>query len=285
MDTKPFYVGVEWTNEIDNQEILEKLDRISCMELIPENFFDGRRPEFLAKLKAAGIPVLVHSVEVSFGTNEPIKEEHLARVLEVAERVETANVSDHLSMTEAGGVEIGQLTPVPWTIECADNICRNIEAIQRKLDVPFLIENITNRFLIPDTELTEVQFINRILERSGCGLLLDLNNIHTNATNFGFDPFEWIDQIHLKHMQAIHLAGGYVDEDGVLIDSHDSAVPPRVWELYEYVCSRKIPLYTIVERTANPPAYEELLAESERAEAIVTAAWQSQHSYAKAGAL
>src|SRR5688572_11132847 len=108
-----YSVGVEWSNEIDQQEMIDKFDRLSCFEFIPENFFDNRRLDFLEKLKNAGLPVLVHSVEVSFGTMEPLKEEHFQRVLEVAERVNVANFSDHLSMTEAGDVEIGQLTPIP----------------------------------------------------------------------------------------------------------------------------------------------------------------------------
>lgn len=269
MQSKEYYVGLEWTNEVDQNEMLAKLDRISCLEFIPENFFDNRRLEFLAAVKKSNIPVLVHSVEVSFGTLEPLKEEHFQRVLEVAERVNTANMSDHLSMTEAGGVEIGQLTPVPWTIECADQICRNIEVIQKRIDVPFLIENITNRFLIPETELTEVQFINRILERTGCGLLIDMNNVHTNATNFGFDPFEWIDSIRLQQVEGVHLAGGYVDEDGTLIDSHSNWVQPRTWDLYRHLCSSIIPKYTVVEWTADPPKFDDLLTEVDKAEAIV----------------
>lgn len=271
---RPYNVGCEWTNEVANDEIVASLDRLSCLELIPENFFDGRRRDFLSKLKASGLPVLVHSVEVSFGTVEPLKEDHLERVLEVAGEVNMVNYSDHLCMTEAGGVEIGQLTPIPWTIECADIVCRNIEAIQRRVSVPVSIENITNRFVIPDTELSETEFINRILERTGCTLLLDLNNVHTNATNFHYDPFEWIDQILLDRVDAIHLAGGYVDEDGTLIDSHNRIVPPRVWELYEYVCNRILPRYTIVERTSDPGPWETVLAEVDMARDIIEKAWQ-----------
>ncbi len=266
---KKYGVGLEWANSIENKLILDSLDRLSCFELIPENFFDNRHPEFLAALKRADIPVLVHGVEISIGTVPPIKQKHLERIFEVMDRVTVANLSDHLSMTEAGGIEIGQLTPLPWTLECVDSVCKNIDNIMEQIRVPFLIENITNRFVIPNTELTETRFINLILNRTGAQMLLDLNNIHTNSTNFNFDPYEWIDQLNLNKVSAIHLAGGVYDEDGTLLDSHDNAVPERVWDLFRYVCKQITPRWTIVERTGNQPPFEMLLGEVERAKAII----------------
>jgi len=269
---REYYVGLEWTNEVDQEGLIENFDKLSCIEFIPENFFDNRRRDFLDKLNQSKLPVLVHSVELSLGTMEPLKEEHWARVVEVAERVNTVNFSDHLSMTEAGNVEIGQLTPVPWTIECADHICRTIDAFQKRVSVPFLIENITNRFLIPEQELTETEFINRILERTGCGLLIDMNNVHTNATNFKFDPKEWIDSINLTQVQGVHLAGGFYDEDGDLVDSHSNWVQPETWDLFRHLCSRIIPPYTIVEWTAGGPKLEDVLSEVATAEGILAQA-------------
>ena len=260
--------GLEWSRPLE-ADIMANLDQLSCFELIPENFFGGGGRKFLAALGRAGIPVLVHGVELSIGTAEPLKSGHLDKMLAVADQVNCINVSDHLCMTEAGGVEIGQLTPIPWTIEAADAVCRKVERVQKRLKVPFLLENITNRFVFPDNELTETEFINRILRRTGCGMLLDLNNVHTNAINFGFDPFDWIEELNLQEVQAIHLAGGYVDTDGTLVDSHDRAVPQRVWALLKRVCELTLPDAVIVERTGNYPEYAELLGEVAEAERIL----------------
>ena len=265
----PFYgVGVEWTESLE-EGFVQNFDKISCFELIPENFFRNRRPAFLKKLREFNVPVMVHGVELSFGTDEPLKQSHLDEMLRVADQVNTINISDHLCLTEANGVEICQLTPLPWTQEACDVVCRKIDQIQSQLKLPFLIENITNRFVIPNTELSETEFINQILRRTGCHFLLDLNNIHTNGINFGFDPFQWIEEIDLEAVAGIHLAGGVYDDEGTLIDSHSRAVPPRVWDLYRAVCSRITPACTIVEWTDDPPTIEGLMNEVEKAQAIL----------------
>ena len=260
-------VGIEWAEALE-AEIIEALPKLSCIELIPENFFHDRT-ELLQKIAESSVPVLVHGVELSIGTAEPLKEKHFENMLRVAERVNTINFSDHLCMTEAGGVEIGQLTPLPWTVECADMVSRKVDQIQRRLGVPFLIENITNRFIIPGTELSETEFINRITDRTGCGLLLDLNNVYTNSVNFGFDPFAWIDALNLGAVKTTHLAGGFYDNEGSLIDSHSDVAPKQVWDLFHYVCERILPAATIFEWTDETRGLQPLMKEVTRAEKIL----------------
>lgn len=260
-------VGIEWAEAME-KEILENLSQLSCFELIPENFFHDR-DAILKQIQRSEVPVLVHGVELSLGTDEPLKQKHFEQILRVAGEVNTINVSDHLCFTEAGGVEIGQLTPLPWTMESADVVCRKIDQIQKQLTVPFLIENITNRFVVPGTEFSETGFINRILDRTGCGLLLDLNNVHTNAVNFGFDPFDWINEINLGAVKTIHLAGGFYDDEGALIDSHSDAAPERVWELFRHVCERILPCSTIFEWTDDVRGLPALMNEVARAEQIL----------------
>jgi uncharacterized protein (UPF0276 family) len=260
-------VGIEWAEALEN-EILEVLPSLSCFELIPENFFHDRS-ELLKKIGASNVPVLVHGVELSLGTAEPLKQKHFQKMLRVAEQLNTVNISDHLCLTEAGGVEIGQLTPLPWTVEAADVVCRKIDEIQQQIGVPFLIENITNRFVIPNTELSETAFINRIVDRTGCGLLLDLNNVYTNSVNFGFDPFAWIDSLSLGAVKTIHLAGGFYDNEGALVDSHSDAAPKQVWDLFHYVCERILPAATIFEWTDETRGLAPLMNEVSRAERIL----------------
>jgi uncharacterized protein (UPF0276 family) len=264
-----FYgVGAEWAEALE-QPILDHLSELSLLELIPENFFGGRRDQCLARLAQVGIPVMVHSVELSIGTAEPLKQAHFDQVLRVADQVNTINLSDHLCFTEAGEVEIGQLTPLPWTLEAADAVCRKIELIQKRIRLPFLIENVTNRFVVPHAELTEPEFINLITGRTGCGLLIDMNNIHTNATNFRYDPYAWIDAIDLDAVRGVHIAGGHYDDEGCLVDSHSASAPRQVWDLYRYLCERVRPGCTIVEWTDDVPPVETLLSEVEVARSIL----------------
>ncbi len=265
----PFYgVGVEWAEALE-EDTLKNLDNISCFELIPENFFRNKKPAFLKALRDANVPVLVHGVELSVGTDEPLKQKHLDQILRVADQVNAINISDHLCLTEAGSIEICQLTPLPWTQEACDVVCRKIDRIQSQIKLPFLIENITNRFVIPDTELSETEFINQIVSRTGCHLLLDLHNVHTNAFNFGFDPFEWVNEIDLDGVASIHIAGGIFDHEGTMIDSHSRKAPDRVWDLYRMVCGRIRPACTIVEWTDDPPPIDTLLSEVDLARSIL----------------
>lgn len=263
--------GVEWAEAIE-EEILDSLGEVDCVELIPENFFSGRRARFLRRLGASGKPVMIHGVELSLGTDEPLREAHLEQILRVADQVNTVDVSDHLCMTEAGGVEIGQLTPLPRTRAAADAACRSIEAAMERLPWPFLVENIANRFEFPLGEMSETDFLDAVLRRTGCHLLLDLHNLHANAENFGFDPFAWLASIDVRRVAAVHLAGGHRDSEGALVDGHDNPVPPRVWALFEQLCRDVRPACAIVERTGNFPPYPELLAEVARARRVLAAA-------------
>jgi len=265
----PYYgAGMEWAIGLD-KKCLANIDKLDCFEMIPENFFYGYRQDFLRELKRTNIPVIIHGVELSIGGTDPLKLQHLEDQLDIASKVNTVFYSEHLAMTEFNGVEIGQLTPLPFSKRSADAISRKIEQVMQQMSYPFMIENITNRFIIPNTDLTETQFINRILTNTGCGLLLDCNNIHTNATNFGYDPYKWIDEIELDRVWGIHLAGGEYDTDGTLLDSHDATVPEAVWDLFKYVCDRTTPCANIVERTSKIPEFEHIMGEVGRAQKIL----------------
>lgn len=250
-------VGVEYTPDLEDA-LQADLPQQEVLEIIPENFFNDRRKSFLRALGESQLPVVIHGVDLSLGSAGHFKQRHFDEYRRIAGEVNTAIVSEHLCMTEAGGVELGQLCPLPWTLEACDNVCRHIERVQRAFDVPFMIENIANRFILPGAEMTETQFINRVLRTTGCYLLLDLQNVYVNSINFGFDAEQWLSEIDLDRALGIHLAGGYYDEDGFLQDGHSHPIMSPVWELYRKFCRDRQPAVTIIERTSSVPSLTEL---------------------------
>lgn len=266
---KYYGAGIEWTEEIE-REGYDYLHDLPVFEAIPENFFNPRyfRKEFLNALKKIQTPTLLHGVETSIGSPEPLKQQHIDRIKWVADNCNCIEISDHLCMTEAGGWEIGQLTPVPYTQDVADMISEKIIQIQKQINVPYAIENITNLFYVPDCELSETEFTNRILHNTGCGFLFDITNTYTNSVNHGFDPYKWIDEIDLDHLVTIHLAGG-VTEDGWLIDSHSQPVPDPVWDLFKYTIQKTGPVNTIFEWTNDVTSIEDYLADAKKAQMVL----------------
>lgn len=264
-----FSFGLEWAHELEEGMIPFLGNELTCMEIIPENFLEGRFGHFLSTLREKNVPVAVHGVLMSIGSMEPLKEDHFNKLLEVGAQIDMRNFSDHLSLTDVGGIDLDALTPLAWTKEVAEVICQKIEKIQDKLKVPFLIENVSNRFVVPDCEFTETQFINEILTRTGCGLLLDVTNVYTNSVNFKFDPYQWLDEVNLSRVQTIHLAGGFWDPDKFLMDSHDNQVPEEAWDLYRYIAPKLNPCMTIIERTGNFPNVKDLVTELNIAKKII----------------
>lgn len=256
LGTLPSVAGLEWCIELA-QEIEEALDEIPLIEFIPENFmtvFGFTRPETLfRKIEEKNIPVLIHSVGLSLASVEPFKQSYFEDILNVVRALPTsACLSDHLCITEKDGNDVGQLTTTIYNEDTFDAVARKIETIQEKTRKPFLIENITHCFVIPGQEILETEFINKLLRKTGAKLLLDLNNVYTNGVNFGIPPLDWISAIDINNVEAIHLAGGFLDDDNMLMDGHCSPVPPAVWELYRHVIEKAgRPIATIVERTAN----------------------------------
>jgi uncharacterized protein (UPF0276 family) len=246
--------GIEWCTNLDD-EIQKEIQKIGCLELIPENFFQDLvnfSPKKLFKvIDDYQVPVIIHSIGLSLGSLEPFKRDYFKKILEISNHIPTKiSFSDHLCMTERNGSEIGQLTTIPYDQETLDCVSKKLETIQKLIHVPFAIENITHCFVVPGQEMTEPEFINKLVDRTGVGILLDLNNIYTNGVNFGVDPYQWLNEIDLNHVNSIHLAGGYVDENKFLQDGHCEKVPEEVWTLFEYVMQTAgRPITTIVERT------------------------------------
>lgn len=237
-------------------------------EVHAENYMVEGGPR-LAMLEAIGRdrPLSLHGVGMSLAGAEPPDRDHLAALKRLVERFEPALVSEHLAWSRLDGRCFPDLLPVPRTNEvlarCADNVGRVQDALGRQV----LIENPTHYLALADHHWSETSFLAELARRSGCGLLIDVNNVAVGAHNIGFDPAAWLAEVPAHLVGEIHLAGHSLDAEGaLLIDSHDEAVAEAVWALFETFVARIGARPTLIERDGNLPGFAELMAERERAQ-------------------
>lgn len=180
-------------------------------------------------------------------------------------------MSDHLCWTRFCGFNSHDLLPLPYTDEALDVVCANVGQAQDMLGRQILIENPSTYIAFDSQTMSEWAFLNELCARTGCGLLLDINNVFVSATNHGFDPITYLDGIPDGRVRQVHLAG-HSQGSAMMIDTHDSPVPPAVWDLYAHALPRLGPVATMIERDDAIPPLHELLAELDHARAISTAA-------------
>jgi uncharacterized protein (UPF0276 family) len=205
-------------------------------------------------------PVALHGVSMSIGSADGLRRDYLVRLKALVAAVDPLYVSDHLSWSRIGRFNSHDLLPLPYTEEALDVVCTNIHRAQDALGRAMLFENPSSYLAFDGAAMTEWAFLARMCERTGCGLLLDVNNVFVSAANHGFDPFVFLDGIPAQHVRQIHLAG-HSEGDGLLIDTHDQPVPDGVWALYAHAVARCGPVATMIERDADIPPLSELLAE------------------------
>ena len=245
------------------------------LEVHAENYMveGGPRLAMLEALRSAR-PLSLHGVGLSLaGTDEPDRE-HLAKLWRLVDRFEPALVSEHLAWSRLGGWCFSDLLPFPRTQEMLDVIARNIEITQEALRRPISVENPSLYVNFEGHEFSETEFLNELVRRTGCGLLIDANNIHVSATNLGFAALDCVDAIPPDSVTEIHLAGYSADPEvgaSLLIDSDDQPIAEEVWNLFEQLLQRVGAKPTLVERDGNIPPFGELMAERDRAAAILAA--------------
>jgi uncharacterized protein len=246
-------------------------DRIDVLEIVADHFFSpspecGRELDLLAE----HFTLLPHGIDLSLGSAEGLNEPYLARFAEIVRRSGAPWWSEHVAFTRAGGVSIGHLAPLPFTREALDVLERNIERARRVIgDIPLALENIAAPVALGGAEMEEAQFLAALAERTGCWLLLDVENLHANALNFGFDPDRYLDALPAAAVVQLHVAGGEWNH-GTYVDSHANAVHETVWQLTERACARFPVRAIVVERDEALPPFDDLLAEIERARSIAT---------------
>ena len=244
---------------------------LAFLEVHAENFFaeGGPAPWWLERLRGL-YPLSVHGVGLSLGSAGPLDEAHLGRLAALVERFEPFLVSEHLSWSAAAGRHANDLLPLPLTREALDVAVEHVERVQQRLRRRILVENVSSYLAWPDDAMPEWEFVAEVARRSGCGLLLDVNNVWVNAANHGFDPEAYVDAMPADAVGEIHVAG-HERSGGLLVDTHASRVAPEVWALHERACARLGPVPTLVEWDARLPALDVLLDEAARASRRVEA--------------
>ena len=244
-------------------------------EVHPENYMvaGGPRLTMLEALRGAR-PLSLHGVGLSLaGADEPDRA-HVARLKQLCDRFEPVLVSEHLAWSSTDGRYFPDLLPFPRTRESLRRIGRNIGRVQDALGRRILIENPSLYVTIDGHEYGETEFLSELVERTGCGLLLDVNNVAVSANNLGFDPVGYLDALPLGAIGEIHLAGHRPDSQhgaALLIDSHDAPVAEEVWAIYDRLVGLVGAVPSLIERDGNLPSFAELMAERDRAAAIMRA--------------
>ena len=240
-------------------------------EVHAENYMveGGPRLAMLEQLRRDR-PLSLHGVGLSLGSPSEPDRDHLAALKRLVDRFEPQLVSEHLAWSRYGGRSFPDLLPVPRTNESLSVLSANIERVQEVLGREILIENPTHYLPLNQHRWSETSFLRELARRSGCKLLIDVNNVAVGANNVGFDAAGWLSEIPAKLVGEIHLGGHSQDAGGqLLIDSHDESVSEPVWALYEEFVARVGPRPTLIERDSNVPPFVELIAERDRAQAIL----------------
>lgn len=255
--------------------ILESRPDVDFFEIHAENYMcaGGPRHRHLTALRER-YALSVHGVGLSIGTDQALDGGHLARLRTLIARYQPSLFSEHLAWSSHRCGFLNDLLPVPYTEDALLRVTEHIDQVQEALSRQLLLENPSSYVAFAESVYSEPSFLNEVIERSGCALLLDVNNVYVSATNLGFDPFAYLDELLPESVRQIHLAGHARDTDekggSVLIDTHDRAVDPAVWALYAYAIERIGPVPTLIEWDTELPCWEALHLEAGRAAAVMT---------------
>ncbi|WP_373502328.1 DUF692 domain-containing protein [Aestuariivirga sp.] len=257
------------------RDILAAKPTLGFFEIHAENYMGGGGPphRYLTAIRDL-YPLSLHGVGLSIGGHAPLDKSHLARLKALNDRYRPGLFSEHLAWSTHDSGYLSDLLPIPYTDEALQRVCDHIDETQSAVGRQMLLENPSSYLSFEESTWSEAAFIAEIAKRTGCGLLLDVNNVFVSARNLKTIPLDYIEAYPLAHVQQIHLAGHEVTLDQMgeelLIDAHGSEVTDPVWGLYAEVIARTGPLPTLIERDANVPPLAALLAEARRADAILT---------------
>jgi len=229
-----------------------------------------------------------HGVGLSIGTDVPLDLVYLDQVAGVVERLKAPTYSEHLAFTRVPDRDLGNLLPLPKTEEVAESIVAKVRTVQSRIQVPFLLENISYVFEWPDSKLSDAEFLNLICHESGAGILLDIENLYLNANNHGFNPYTFIDELSPGLVCEVHMAGGtVVNYDDLpwpfLADSHSHPIPEETLDLLDYVLAGHAPSSIVLERDDRFDAVDEILCDVARIRERVNRRLKTGHGRAFVG--
>ena len=255
------------------REIVESRPNIGWVEVHSENYFgDGGQPHRFLELIRADYPLSLHGVGLGLGSSDALNVDHLRKLARLIDRYEPALVSEHLCWSAAGGRHLNDLLPLPYTEEALAHTWHRIEEVQGILGRQILIENVSSYLQFRQSTIPEWEFLAEVSRRSGCALLLDVNNIYVNSVNHGFDPRAYLASVPAAAVHEIHLAG--FDATGAcLIDTHGAPVADAVWSLYREAIGCIGPRPTLIEWDTDIPPLEVLLSQASRAVQILEEAY------------
>lgn len=248
--------------------ILAEAPAVDWFEITSENFMvaGGKPRHYLERIRAR-YPLVMHGVSLSIGSTDALDLDYLRGLRQLAQDIEPAWISDHLCWTGVGGINSHDLLPLPYSEDAIAHVVSRVQRVQEFLGREILLENLSSYVEFRDSEMPEWEFVAQVARRSGCRLLLDLNNIQVSARNHGFDPHDYLDGIPGDRVWQIHLAG-HSDYGDYCIDTHDHDVPAEVWALYADALRRYGPVSSMIERDDDFPPLGELLAELAQARAV-----------------
>lgn len=268
--------------------ILETRPDIGFFEVHAENYMGAGGPphRYLAAIREH-YPLSLHGVGLSIGADRPLDRDHLQHLEHLIARYAPGLFSEHLAWSSHDAGFLNDLLPVPYTSETLGRVSSHIDQIQEALGRQMLLENPSTYLAFSESTYSEIDFIAELVRRTGCGLLLDVNNVYVASTNQQWDPVAYIEAYPLSHVQEIHLAGYTREADDkerpLLIDTHDRPVDEIVWHLFAHAVKLIGPVPTLIEWDADVPAWPTLKAEAERAEAIMLATQTETRRHATAG--
>jgi uncharacterized protein (UPF0276 family) len=252
--------------------VLAGPSRVDWFEVISENFMvAGGKPLDVVTRVRERYPLVMHGVSLSIGSTDPLDERYLDDLERLAKRLEPAWISDHLCWTSVGGHQAHDLLPLPYTEEALSHVAARVQRVQERLGRPIALENVSSYVSYRRSEMPEWEFLAEVSRRSGCGILLDVNNIYVSARNHGFDAHAYLEGVPREAVWQFHLAG-HSDKGEYLLDTHDHPVADPVWELYSAAVRRFGAVSTLIEWDDLIPTFERLEEESERARSLHAAA-------------
>ena len=249
-------------------DFLQARPKVDWLEVISENFmWQGGKPRAVLEHVRRDYPIALHGVSLAIGSVEPPSADYLQELKALAAWVQPAWVSDHLCWGSLDGKYAHDLLPLPFTEEALATVVEHVQMVQEILQRRLVLENVSSYLSFADSPMTEWEFLSAIAERSGCGILLDVNNVYVSAKNHGFVALDFIRGLPKKSVAQLHLAG-HEDRGAYLFDSHDHPIAEQVWALYEETVRHYGALSTLIERDDHIPPLAEVIAESDRARAL-----------------